>query len=506
MGSARRLRTLLLLAACASLAGLVTHAPAETAETGPAPADPGPVPWPAGDPPSAVELDRQVAEAIELAKRERAEEFLEAAEPGEQSEHIRVLQSDVDAGRWSPAELFRFGDDLFEHVFGRNDGYGAAPGDRQRRVHAGVRGGPDTFSCADCHSVGGPDGAGAVTQNALLEGDGRRVSSAIVRNPPALLGTGLVQALAAEMTERLSYQRRDVLARAVGDGREVTVELTAKGVAFGTLRALPDGTLDTSRVEGVDTDLVVMPFGWKGRFATLRRFVEDAARIHLGVQSHVLALRARSLPDENRLGAGRTWPDPDGDGVEREIEEGTLTAAAVYLAMLETPVILPPRDARLRDRWAHGSALFGELGCDRCHRRELHLDRAVWEEHSDTTDAAPVQVGLLRDGDEPRGSNTVRLFSDLRRHAMGPDLADPRRDSSGVPADQFLTRPLWGLAETAPYLHDGRAATIPEAIAAHGGEASAARDAFLALSADGRADLHVFLLSLTRAPRVRIAR
>lgn len=48
--------------------------------------------------------------------------------------------------------------------------------------------------------------------------------------------------------------------------------------------------------------------------------------------------------------------------------------------------------------------------------------------------------------------------------------------------------------------------TIPDAILAHGGEAQGARDAFAALPPDRQADLHIFLLSLTRAPKVRIAR
>jgi CxxC motif-containing protein (DUF1111 family) len=62
----------------------------------------------------------------------------------------------------------------------------------------------------------------------------------------------------------------------------------------------------------------------------------------------------------------------------------------------------------------------------------------------------------------------------------------------------FLTRPLWGLAETAPYLHDGRAPTVHDAILLHGGEAAAARDAYLALDAKGRASVRVFLASLSR--------
>ena len=48
--------------------------------------------------------------------------------------------------------------------------------------------------------------------------------------------------------------------------------------------------------------------------------------------------------------SGPAWFDPDADGVSRELEEGTLTAGAVYLAMLESPVVLPPHDAKLRER------------------------------------------------------------------------------------------------------------------------------------------------------------
>jgi CxxC motif-containing protein (DUF1111 family) len=66
----------------------------------------------------------------------------------------------------------------------------------------------------------------------------------------------------------------------------------------------------------------------------------------------------------------------------------------------------------------------------------------------------------------------------------------------------FLTRPLWGLAETAPYLHDGRAPTVHEAIVFHGGEAAVARDAYLALDDSGRASLRVFLMSLSRQPKL----
>lgn len=402
--------------------------------------------------------------------------------------------------------MFVFGDALFGHEFRKEDGYAATAAPVPlRRVHDGRRGGLDTFSCAGCHSQGGPDGSGAATQNAMLLGDGDDVNTALVRNPPMALGLGFVQALAAEMTRDLQRARDEALAQAKDEGSPITIELKSKGVRFGRLTAYPTGFPDTSDVEGVDPDLVVKPFGWKGKFATLRRVVEDAAFVHFGVQSHVLAADHRDDPDPGRMGDGPDWWDPDGDGRQRELEEGTLTAAAVYLAMVESPVILPPHDPELRDRWASGSLLFDDIGCNECHRRELVLRSSTWEERPDTTGAAGVTLNLMLDGEGPKSGARVYLFSDLKRHDLGEALADPvEGDVPGVGRHMWLTRPLWSLAETAPYLHDGRAATIPEAIEVHGGEAREAAEAFAALSTEQQADLHIFLLSLTREPKVRI--
>lgn len=465
-----------------------------------------PIPWPHGQPPSGPALDALVTSAAELGDRERLEEILDAAEKGEDREHITVLQADIDLGEFDKERLFRFGDSFFSHEFRGEDGFGASPLAPLRRVHAGVRGGLDTFSCAGCHSVGGPDGAGGPTQNAFLLGDGDRLSTANVRNAPAVLGLGFVQALGVEMSFDLASARDQALSAAASAGKPVTVALASKGVSFGSLTAHPDGTVDAAAVEGVDADLTVKPFGWKGTVARLRRFAEDAARIHFGVQSHVLALGWNGAEDAPHLGSGPNWWDPDNDGVQREIEEGALTAMGVYMAMLETPVILPPHDPGLQVRWSNGMAVFETAGCASCHRPEMPLQFVHWKELPDTTGGPPVELNLMADGDQPRGSSLVKLFSDLKRHDMGEALADPHDGEEPLARAVFLTRPLWGLAETAPYLHDGRAATIPEAIEAHGGEAASSRDAWRALGAEDQKDLHVFLLSLTREPKPHVAR
>ena len=84
---------------------------------------------------------------------------------------------------------------------------------------------------------------------------------------------------------------------------------------------------------------------------------------------------------------------------------------------------------------------------------------------------------------------------------MGLALADGRPDHQAS-GSEWRTPPLWGLGRTkvvsghTRLLHDGRARNILEAILWHGGEASGARDAVVALSATERQALLQFLESL----------
>jgi len=95
-----------------------------------------------------------------------------------------------------------------------------------------------------------------------------------------------------------------------------------------------------------------------------------------------------------------------------------------------------------------------------------------------------------------QGGVIVPLFADLKRHDMGAGLAEDFARASDQRNREFTTARLWGIADTAPYLHDGRATTLTEAILFHGGEAQAARDAFDALGDTDKVDLLEFLRSL----------
>jgi len=89
----------------------------------------------------------------------------------------------------------------------------------------------------------------------------------------------------------------------------------------------------------------------------------------------------------------------------------------------------------------------------------------------------------------------VPLYSDLLLHEILP-ADSPGIEEVSANIHEFRTPPLWGLSQTAPYLHSGRADTIFEAIAAHDGEAEAVREDFLTLSDDDQDAILVFLESL----------
>jgi len=469
-------------------------------------------------PDDAVLLD-ELKHAVELRSREHFDRVLDARDPGELVEHATLPEPALDRKVLGIDTLFIVGDELFGYAFRPENGWGNGGADRRaegytprpRRIHLGAAGGPDAFGCFSCHSKGGPDGAGTQTQNAFMRGDGERTSGADQRNPPHVLGLGAIACLAHEMSAELRAEADAARERAKADGHRIEQALATKGVAFGRIAAEPDGTLDARGVDGIDPDLTVRPFGWKGHQATLRGIAEESLHLHQGLLSTRIQFAIRDGTIDPRPYGKGPWYDVDGDGVSLEIQEGMLTTVVAYLAQLEVPIMRPPRDPGLLDAWAAGRATFDDIGCAGCHVPTLELTDTKLDAREDPDPNRPAFiVDVAKDGDGPKiepkygGTKTpylVHLFSDLKRHDMGPALATPSAQGT-IPPRVFLTRPLWGLAETAPYLHDGRAPTIHEAIALHGGEATAARDAYLALDEQGRASVRIFLASLSREPKL----
>jgi mono/diheme cytochrome c family protein len=463
------------------------------------------------------QVEARQALAVRYAQRERR--FRDAYEPGSLWAFLRVEQSDIDSRRISGERLVEIGQELFATDFGPEQGLGNGLGPRQsplagprpapnlRHVHYKEFGGPDATRCLSCHHLGGEGGAGFRADDALLDGDGEHPDSALERNPPVLAGAALLQLLAQEMTAELQAQYRAALARP--DGAEAAVPLSAKGISFGTLRFLRGGGVDPAGLSGVDADLVVRPFGRKGTMATLRQAVERALLQNLGVQPESWVndpARQKDPLSAQMLGDGPNPLDPDGDGVIREATEGMVTALVLYLAALAPPIEEMPEDPGFLLRATHGAELFKQVGCAGCHVPELALSGTTIALGPDPRSEPRVDLSpLLTSPSKLSRMATVRIFSDLKRHDMGPELAE-KRDFHGVRRSEWLTPPLWGMAASAPYLHDGRASTMNEAIAAHDGEARASRQAYEKLKDQEQGALHLFLLTLDRPHHLEFRR
>ncbi len=484
--------------------------------------------------------------------------------------------------------LFTFdaGDEFFVTPFNALDGGGANVGDGAGRFTRVPRAdlddpgewldhfppratGPNGQACNECHLE--PFGTFAGNSATAVHRDPKRNAipfEFIRRDTPSLHGAGALQRLAEEMTEALHAQRDWAGSKACATGSAVKKKLVAKGVHFGGIKALPGGgypcvaTYDTSHVVGVDENLVVKPFQWKGSDATIRVFSRGAFHNELGMQ-----------PVELIEGI-----DGDFDGVLDEVSIGDMTSVAVYLAgqprattrqeLAKLGIIDPLTHEENEAIW-QGRKLFKKVGCANCHRPALILKDPIFSEPSlnpnyqenmvsgvgnllpgESPDglfpfgqnavfegvdpADPISFDLTKDlpdniVDKPngggkfhlgnfetnrRGHAIVRLFGDLKRHEMGSDATPLSEKGLAENIDEivgegvnsgpsvWLTKELWGVGSTDPYLHDGRATTLTEAILEHGGEAKKSRKKFEALPVFKQAAVIAYLnnLVLFKAP------
>jgi len=437
--------------------------------------------------------------------------------PGAPTFHgSQIAQADIDHGLFTPAALFDIGDFTFETIFRVEDGMGnglpGLPANNQPRpnfrpfphnVHFAGFGAPEAQSCVTCHNLGGDDGAGDLNHTIFQIGDGFNRSSGLARNAPTVLGNGLRQRIGEEMTAELATELAAAKVQAASTHVAVTKALTSKGTSFGSLVANADGTVNFAGVVGVDADLIVKPFGWKGREATIRRFIEGGFRVHFGMQSQPSIDKNCLNRNDNNFGNAPDCQDPDGDGVKGEITEGLLSAEAIYMGLRETPIRIPTLSSTTVSRVTQGEKLFKDIGCVSCHTPKMRIINPVHVEPADTTGGAGITLHLDTDTKDPHpavnadGSMDVELWSDFRRHDVGVALQD-FKPFNQIAANQFITPPLWGIADSAPYLHDGRAATLNDAILLHAGDAQAVRNAYVALTADNQAKIQEFLKTLGR--------
>ncbi len=436
---------------------------------------------------------------------------------------IGHLDQNLYSGRLSAERLETLvarGEELFAAKFSTADGVGRPmatqaiiPTKRKRLQEKEFHrtAGLDASSCASCHNDPLMGGAGDFSANVFVsEGfdnadfDTTDPQFSNERNTNHLMGSGLVELLAREMTADLQAIRREALRAARSSGRPQSRDLRSKAVTFGQITANPDGIVDLGKIEGIDSDLVVRPFGQKGVMTSLRQFTINALNHHHGMQA------------DERFGARWTGEaDFDEDGIAREVTTGDVSALVAWQATRRPPLSATPEDLRWQKAAETGSGIFDQIGCAACHIRALPLKSLLFEDpgpldaagtlrRTEVPSPALYDLGLLAWARTlPRNERNeimVPLFSDLKRHSMtdrqvavlGNELLSQRFVERNV----FQTAELWGIASTAPYGHRGDLTTLDEVIRAHGGAGRESRDAYAALGDAGRSALIAFLKTL----------
>ena len=321
--------------------------------------------------------------------------------------------------------------------------------------------------------------------------------------------------LAREMTTDLLAIRTAASAEAKASGSNVTKSLTTKGVNFGSITARPDGTFDNTKVQGVDTDLIIKPFHQKGVVNSIRVFTVNAYNHHHGME----AVERFGVGQKDSKGNTITTNDFDEDGVPDEMTVGDITAATIFQAAMNVPGRVIPDDATRRAAAERGEATFAQIGCADCHVPTMTLNSRMFSEpnpFNPTGNLRPQDVqtpytfDLTKDVPKPNldraanGGAIVHAFTDLKRHVIcddqDPFFRNEKLVQSGVPVDQFITRKLWDVGNTAPYGHRGDLTTITEAIMHHAGEARPQREKFATLSANQQAEIVEFLKQLQVLP------
>jgi CxxC motif-containing protein (DUF1111 family) len=244
---------------------------------------------------------------------------------------------------------------------------------------------------------------------------------------------------------------------------------------FGLLAAVPDdqlrlvAQLEPAAIRGIPNEVTdvdtgeqrVGRFGWKAQVATLRTFAGDAYVNEMGITNPLFPTENCPQGDCNALIECDQVPDPEDDGTDMQ-------KFADFMQFLA-----PPARGNQNIATTLGNVAFIAIGCAGCHTPTLFTG---------SSDVAAID------------HQTIHPYSDFLLHDMGA-LGDGI--TQGAATGRLMkTPPLWGTAANPFFLHDGRAASLDEAIRAHDGQGRGARNRYVALDGFTRALVLAFLNSL----------
>ncbi|MCK5188550.1 MAG: hypothetical protein KAR12_00675, partial [Methylococcales bacterium] len=381
---------------------------------------------------------------------------------GEGHGDINTPGSAVYLIKRDPARSIRRGRQLFQRKFTINQGFGprvnaTSSGNIQenRALGAGL-----SDSCSGCH--GRPRGSAGFRGEVVTRPDSR--------DSPHLFGLGILEMLANEITHDLRKIRSRAIKKAERRGRVVTLDLNSKYINYGSITAYPDGTIDVSRVEGVDKDLRIRPFFAHGGTISIREFIIGAFKAEMGLESPdsvLCQITDPIFPVKVMSPAGFIFDpskdtferppvcdideDGDNDGLVNEIDTALIDHMEFYLLNYFKPGL----GERTLDA-NRGLRLMKRIGCTYCHRQNLIIekDRRIADVETQYNPqqgvfnhlfaTASLFIDEVDDGDIyplllPNKKSFVvkNIFTDFKRHDLGPYLHE--REYDGTMVTQFMT-------------------------------------------------------------------
>ncbi|MGE5812457.1 MAG: di-heme oxidoredictase family protein [Ignavibacteria bacterium] len=209
-------------------------------------------------------------------------------------------------------------------------------------------------------------------------------------------------------------------------------------------------------------------FGRKAGAITILQQVTQAYLQDIGITSDLLPEDLYNYMSGS--GTGDKIPDP-------ELSLSVLKSVEFYIRTLKPPPRRNINDPGVLD----GELIFKQINCSGCH--------------------VPTFITGTSDI-EALNQKEFYPYTDLLMHDMGFELDDYYTEGTAK-TSEWRTTPLWGLGlggnsqgRKSYFLHDGRAASIEQAISFHGGEAANSRNSFNNLSNSDKENLLKFLDSL----------
>ncbi len=227
-------------------------------------------------------------------------------------------------------------------------------------------------------------------------------------------------------------------------------------------------------------------FGWKAQSATLDDFVLTACAVELGLE---VPGHPQSLDPRMKVSTA-----PGLDLTRTECD-----ALTAFVASLPAPVMRMPEERADAQRVLAGRARFDAIGCSNCHTARLgevdgiYSDLLLHDMGDQLSDSGSYSSFLPSSSSEDEDSTGIMPNGPMAFHGAKPRFRAPTRR-------EWRTPPLWGVRDSGPYLHDGRAETLEQAIALHGGQAASSKTSYFRLPQRERQSVEVFLKSLVAPP------